>query len=74
MKGYCPICKKVIDEVEFSQFGMCVECYKKNKKVKKTSFEFDDPKLYMRFRVWCIEHSITVKAKLTKLIKEVLKD
>ena len=27
MKGYCPICKKVIDEVVYSQFGMCHKCY-----------------------------------------------
>ena len=38
----------------------------------KTSIEFDDPKLYEDFRVWCIRHNITVKNKLTELIKEVL--
>lgn len=29
MKGYCPKCNKVIDEVEYSQFGMCLECFEK---------------------------------------------
>ena len=33
MKGYCK-CGKVIDEVEFSQFGMCIECYKKRRDIK----------------------------------------
>jgi len=33
MKGYCPKCKEEVDEVEYTQFGMCVECYKK-KEVK----------------------------------------
>ena len=32
MKGYCK-CGKVIDEVEFSQFGMCSVCYRKKDKV-----------------------------------------
>ncbi len=27
MKGYCK-CGKEIDEVEFTQFGSCVECFK----------------------------------------------
>lgn len=31
MKGYCK-CGKVIDEIEFTQFGMCVECFKEVKK------------------------------------------
>ena len=27
MKGYCPICKKVIDETEFMQYeGKCAVC------------------------------------------------
>jgi hypothetical protein len=27
MKSYCPICKKVIDEVEFMQYqGSCINC------------------------------------------------
>lgn len=30
MKGYCK-CGKVIDEVEFTQFGMCEVCYKRNR-------------------------------------------
>ena len=29
MKGYCPKCGKEVDEVEYTQFGMCIECYKK---------------------------------------------
>lgn len=34
MKGYC-ICGQVIDEVEFTQFGMCEKCYnKKQIKIK----------------------------------------
>jgi len=28
IKGYCPICNKVIDEVEYTQFGMCEGCYR----------------------------------------------
>ena len=30
MKGYCN-CRKEIDEVEYTQFGMCAECYMKSK-------------------------------------------
>ena len=29
MKGYCE-CGNIIDEVEFTQFGMCEGCYKKD--------------------------------------------
>jgi len=29
MKGYCPICNKDMDEVEFTQFGMCRKCFEK---------------------------------------------
>ena len=33
MKGYCPICRNILDDVEFTQFKMCVKCYlKKGKK------------------------------------------
>lgn len=35
MKGYCK-CREVIDEVEYSQFGMCPKCYSK---VCKTCFK-----------------------------------
>ena len=34
MKGKCK-CGKIIDEVEFTQFGICVECYKKVDATKK---------------------------------------
>lgn len=38
MKGFCKICGKVIDEVIYSQFGCCEECYsdidKKEKRIK----------------------------------------
>ena len=30
MKGYCPRCKKEVDEVVFSQFKMCIKCFIKN--------------------------------------------
>ena len=33
MKGNCPKCGKIIDEVEFTQFKMCVDCWElQNKK------------------------------------------
>ena len=36
MKGKCPNCGKIIDEVEFTQFkGKCEECFKKEKKEVK---------------------------------------
>ena len=29
MKGFCS-CGKIIDEVEYSQFGMCIYCWRKS--------------------------------------------
>ena len=29
MKGYCS-CGKIIDEVEYSQFGICIYCWQKS--------------------------------------------
>ena len=29
MKGYCPKCNEEIDEVTYTQFKMCEECYNK---------------------------------------------
>ena len=33
-KGYCPICKKVIDQVISEEFGMCKSCYLKGFSIK----------------------------------------
>jgi hypothetical protein len=39
MKGKCPKCGKIIDEVEYTQFGMCIECFKKGKKNSEALLE-----------------------------------
>jgi len=29
MKDYCPICNEDMDEVEYTQFKMCLKCFEK---------------------------------------------
>lgn len=43
MKGYCK-CGTVIDEVEFTQFGMCEDCRLKEsfKLIKKEKVNFNE--------------------------------
>ena len=57
MKGYCE-CGKVIDEVEFTQFGMCKDC--RTKTITIPILEGDE--------LWDLVHAFMLELHERKLI------